>query len=131
MATQLTLLAGMASAYVQAAIPPETEHAFALYNELPALLVPVLESVTDKESADAAASRLNAVLPKVYDARSALQNISLTPETQMEIRQKYEQKMREDWGRVYSHIFRLQKNRCYLSLDFFKQFHALCLMLDQ
>lgn len=121
----------MAPAMVQAAIPDNIEKAFAQYNELPALLTPVLEEAKDKESAEAAAPKLHALLPKVYDARSALQDVRLTPEMQEELRQKYGRKMQEEWGQIYQHIFRLQKTRCYNSLAFFKQFHTLCLMLDQ
>lgn len=121
----------LAPALVQAALPDKVEQAFARYNELPALLTPVLEEAKDKESAEAAAPKLHALLPKVYDARTALQDIQLTPEMQAELRQKYGRKMQEEWGQIYQHIFRLQKTRCYNSLAFFKQFHTLCLMLDQ
>lgn len=121
----------LAPALVQAALPDKVEQAFAQYNELPALLTPVLEEAKDKESAEAAAPRLHALLPKVYDARTALQDVRLTPEMQEELRRKYGRKMQEEWGQIYQHIFRLQKTRCYNSLAFFKQFHTLCLMLDQ
>ncbi len=127
----LACAVSLASAWSPAAIPDNVEQAFAHYNELPALLAPVLEEAKDKESAEAAAPKLQALLTKVYDARSELQNIKLTPEIQAELKEKYGRKMQEDWGRIYQNIFRLQKARCYLSLSFFKQFHTLCMMLDQ
>ena len=94
--------------------------------------MPILESVTDRESADAAAPRLNAVLPRVYDARTELTAISsLPPQVRREVLQKYEQSMRENWGKLYEQLFRLQQARCYNSLAFFRQFHALCAMLNK
>lgn len=113
-------------------IPADIDRSFADYVALPDTLVPILESATDKASADAAADKLFAVLPKVYDTRSALQKIpALTPSTAAAVQEKYEREMRTGWGRVYAQIFRLQKVRCYDSVPFFKQFHTLCMMLDQ
>ncbi len=117
---------------IQGAIPQEIDSAFAHYTALPNTLVPILESVTDRESADAAAPRLNAVLPRVYDARTELTAItSLPPQVRQEVLQKYEQAMRENWGKLYEQLFRLQQVRCYNSLSFFRQFHALCAMLNK
>ncbi len=117
---------------VQAAIPPAIDRAFSEYAELPTELLPILASVTDHESAEEAATKLNAMLPRVYDTRTSIARIqALSPSVKREVLQKYESKMRENWGTVYEHIFRLQKFRCYNSLAFFKQFHALCMMLDK
>ena len=117
---------------IQGAIPQQIDSAFAHYSALPSTLVPILESVTDRESADAAAPRLNAVLPRVYDARTELSTInSLPPQVRREVLQKYEQSMRENWGKLYEQLFRLQQARCYNSLAFFRQFHALCAMLNK
>lgn len=113
-------------------IPAETDRAFADYVALPDTLVPILAGVKDKATADAAAEKLYAELPKVYDTRSALQKITeLPPDVAQLLKQKYEKDMRTRWGEVYNHIFRLQKVRCYDSLPLFKQFHTLCMMLEQ
>lgn len=117
---------------VQAAIPAETDRAFADFTALPLELLPVLEGVTDRDSAEQSAEKLNALLPRVYDSRTAMTRIeTLTPEVKRELLQKYEKDMRNNWGKVYTQIFRLQNQRCYNSLAFFKQFHALCMMLDK
>lgn len=114
------------------AIPADIDKAFAEYVALPNTLLPILEEVKDKATADAAADKLYAELPKVYDSRSELQKIAtLPPEVAQHLKQKYEKEMRSRWGKVYNHIFRLQKARCYDSLPFFKQFHTLCMMLEQ
>lgn len=124
-------MSALASAWVQAAVPQDIEQAFSHFNELPGLLIPILASAKDRQSAEEAAPHLQAALTKVYDARSELQHVRLTPEWREELRQKYGREMQESWGEAYRHIFRLQKTRCYDSLAFFKQFHILCMMLDQ
>lgn len=114
------------------AIPANIDKAFADYVALPNALLPILEEVKDKATADTAAEKLYAELPKIYDARNELQKIAaLPPSIATEVKQKYEKDMRTRWGLVYNHIFRLQKVRCYDSLPFFKQFHTLCMMLEQ
>ncbi len=116
----------------QAAIPEGIDRAFADFTVLPTELLPVLESVTDRESAENATEKLNNLLPKVYDARTSIQRIpSLPPAVKEEIVSKYGKDMQTNWGKVYEQIFRLQQVRCYNSLSFFKQFHALCMMLDK
>ena len=117
---------------VQAAIPTNIDNAFASYTKLPEQLLPVLQNVKDKESADKSADALNAVLPQLYDLRTELTKITtLSPEVSAEIVRKYSHAVRQNWGKVYEEIFRLQKQRCYNSLSFFKQFQVLCMMLDQ
>lgn len=124
----LLLLPGLA----QAALQPETDRAFADFTALPLELLPVLEGVTDRESAEQSAEKLNALLPRVYDSRTAMTRIqTLTLAEKRELLQKYEKDMRANWGKVYAEIFRLQNNRCYNSLAFFKQFHTLCMMLNK
>lgn len=130
-AMPLICLAPLLPVMAQAALPHDVDQAFSHYNELADRLIPILESAKDKESAEAAASELNALLPKVYDVRTELQKLKLAPEEQEEARQKYGHAMQVRWGKAYEHIFRLQKSRCYDSLAFFKQFHTLCAMLDQ
>ena len=115
-----------------AAIPAGIDQAFSDFTSLPSELLPVLEGVTDRESADVAAEQLNNLLPKVYDARTAMQRITkLPPSVKAEVIKKYGKDMQTNWGKVYEQIFRLQQVRCYNSLSFFKQFHALCMMLDK
>ena len=118
------------STCLQAAVSTEMEQLFESYINLASELTPVLESATDKQSAENAAAPLYNLLPKVYDMRTELQKIeNLTPEDAAELQQKYAKRMQTEWGKVYEHIFRLEKANCYHSLAFFKQFRALCMML--
>lgn len=116
---------------VQAEILPDIGQAFTRYTELGAGLSSLLETVHDRQSADAAAPQLQAKLLEVYECRTELQRLSLSEELQKEVRQKYGHSMQVAWGKVYESVFRLQKTRCYNSLQLFKQFHLLCAMLDQ
>ena len=128
----LTAAVALVPAMVQAAIPTDIDKAFAAYTQLPEQLLPVLQNVKDKESADKSADALNAVLPQLFDLRTELTKITtLSPEVSAEVVRKYSNAMRQNWGKVYEEIFRLQKQRCYNSLSFFKQFQVLCMMLDQ
>lgn len=114
------------------ALPAEVTQAFDTYCALPAELLPVLEKVTDKASADAAAPELHAKLDRIYTAREALQKVpSLTTEQSELVQQQYAQKMRQDWGRVYEHIFRLRKAQCFGSIAFVKEFGYMTMMLAQ
>lgn len=115
-----------------AGLPTAVESAFQSYVSLPDALLPVLESARDKASADRAAADLQALLPRVYEARCALRKIeSLTPEEQRLVRERYETAMRTRWGKVFDHIFRLQRKRCYESINFFKHFNTFCVMLEK
>lgn len=113
-------------------IPAGIDKAFSDFSALPVELIPVLEEVVDRESADNATEKLNNLLPKVYDARTAMLRITTLPaDVKAEVISKYGKDMQRNWGKVYEQIFRLQQVRCYNSLSFFKQFHALCMMLDK
>ncbi len=113
-------------------ISPEVDAAFARYAALPSKLLPVLAQAKSQESADAAAPALYELLAEVYDARSALRRIpSLSAEETQQVQQKYERQLRQDWGKLFEEIYRLQRTRCYESLPFFKQFQTLCLMLEK
>ena len=119
-------------AVAHASIPVGIDRAFSDFTTLPDELLPVLEGVTDRDSAENATEKLNNLLPKVYDARTAMQRItSLSADVKAEVIKKYGKEMQTNWGKVYEQIFRLQQVRCYNSLSFFKQFHALCMMLDK
>lgn len=114
-----------------AAIPQDVEQAVLRYIKLAQDLSPVLAKVTDTASADAAAQPLYDLLPRVYDSRSELSAIqSLAPDVQQELISRYGKTMQQEWGKVYGHIFRIEKADAYHSLSFFKQFRALCMMLQ-
>lgn len=114
------------------ALPAEVKAAFDAYSALPAELLPVLESVQDKATADAAAPKLHAALDKIYTTRDAMQKVSeLTPEQSALVQQQYAAKMRQDWGRVYEHIFRIRKAQCFGSIAFVNEFGYMNLMLAQ
>lgn len=116
----------------QPALPAEITAAFDSYCALPAELLPILESVRDKASADAAAPKLHAALDKIYVTRDAMQKVSaLTPEQAELVQQKYALRMRQDWGRVYEHIFRLRKAQCFGSIAFVNEFGYMTMMLAQ
>ena len=120
------------AAHVALALPPAVEQAFERYMAIPAALLPVLEKVKDKASADAAAPQLQEALAAVYDARDALKDIKeLSEADAAEVKARYEKRMREEWGRLYREIFRLQNNRCYDSEQFFKYFSYMTLMLEK
>ncbi len=114
------------------AIPPMVDEAFAAYTALPAKLIPILSEATNQASADAAAPKLFKALPLVYDTRRALRQLpDMAPREKQLIQQKYETAMRQEWGRLFEQIYRLQRCRCYESIPFFKQFQTLCLMLEK
>ncbi len=126
------LALGLVSIVEAQPIPRLVDEAFAGYAALPAMLVPILADAKDRESADAAAPRLLDALPAVYDARTALHRIPSLGKKETElVQQKYEARLRSEWGKLFEHIYRLQKVRCYGSLPFFKQFQTLCLMLEK
>ncbi len=129
----LCLLAALPVAMAQqAAIPPSVDAAFERYTHLPGLLVPILESATDKASADAAADKLFAALPALYEARSGLEEIArLSPAETAQVEKKFGLKMRREWGKVFEQIYRLQRAQCYGSLPFVKQFQTMCMMLEK
>ena len=116
----------------QAAIPTDLKQTFEDYIALAKEIEPILSAAKDQQTADDQALALYDILPKVYEARTVLQKIeNLTPEVQAELVEKYGKTMQIEWGKVYEQIFRLEKVNCYHSLSFFKQFRALCMMLQQ
>ena len=129
---RLCLLALCAAPLCRGEIPAALESALQRYIALPDALLPVLEAAQNKESAEKAAEDLSALLPRVYDARREIQALpKLAPTVAEEVRRKYETQMRTRWGKVYEHIFRLQRSRCYESVSFFKHFNTLCVMLEK
>lgn len=125
------LLPGVVLACAQA-LEPAVAQAFERYMAIPAAMLPVLQKVKDKGTADAAAPELQKAMATVYDARNALQGIKALSEADAaEVKERYEKPMREEWGKLYREIFRLQQAKCYESEEFFKLFNYMCLMLEK
>ena len=115
-----------------AALEPAVQQAFERYMAVPAAVLPVLQGVKDKATADAAAPKLKEAMATVYDAREALKDIKqLSDADAAEVKARYEKPMREEWGKLYREIFRLQQVKCYNSEEFFKLFSYMCLMLEK
>lgn len=113
-------------------LPPEIEGAMEGFCALPSKLLPVLSSVKDKASADAAAEPLYRELSEVYKVCDAMRSIrQLSTEQSALVRARYEMRMRTEWGKLYEQIFRLQREQCYYSTAFNKQFQTLIMMLEQ
>ncbi len=128
----LALALGLVPVIAAQQLPPLVDEAFAAYAALPAKLVPILAEAKDRESADAAASKLLEALPAVYDARTALHRIPTLGEKETQLVQhKYETRLRSEWGKLFEHIYRLQRAQCYGSIPFLKQFQTMCLMLEK
>lgn len=116
----------------QAQLPDTVSKEFESYISSAEELAPVLKSVQDAKSADAAVEPMRKAMISVYNAHNGLKNIpNLTAEQTLVVREQYEQRMRQQWGLVYEQIFRLNKTNCYDSPTFSKLFHIMCMMLDQ
>lgn len=114
------------------ALEPAVQQAFERYLAIPPAVLPVLQGVKDKATADAAAPKLKEALATVYDARDALKDIKQLSEADAaEVKERYEKPMREEWGKLYQEIYRLQQVKCYNSEEFFKLFSYMCLMLEK
>lgn len=114
------------------ALEPAVQQAFERYMAIPPAVLPVLQGVKDKATADAAAPKLKEALATVYDARDALKGIKQLSEADAaEVKERYEKPMREEWGKLYQEIYRLQQVKCYNSEEFFKLFSYMCLMLEK
>ena len=113
-------------------LPAAVADAFDSYTKLPALLVPQLQKVQDKASADAAAEPLKNTLQQVYDVREKLHKMPrLTPAQNQQVRLQYETMMRKEWARMYAEISRLQNARCYQSARFAEVFRLMCMMIEK
>lgn len=129
----LLLIGALPSAVCAAdGLSAELAEAMESYCALPGKLLPALSAARDAASADTAADELRKLLPEVYRVCDRVRHIdSLTPEQSRLIRERYEQRMRTEWGKVYEHIFRLQHEQCYYSAAFNEQFQTLIMMLEQ
>lgn len=113
-------------------LPAAVREAFDAYTHLPGTLVPLLEKVTSRESADTAAPKLQEKLSDVYTVREKLHKMPrVTPTQKQQIRLRYETRMRQEWGRMYAQIARLQEARCYQSPPFTEAFRLLCMMIEK
>lgn len=127
-----SVLLSAAPLSAQDSLPSHITNLFDSYVKLPDSLVPVLRSVNDKDGATAAAPRLRAELEKLYAIRESLRKVSsLTPQQNELVRNRYEQAMREQWGKVYTEMFRLQREKCYGSAEFTRLYRIMCMMLDK
>lgn len=127
-----SVLLSAAPLAAQEALPSHITNLFDSYVKLPDSLVPVLRSVNDKDGATAAAPKLRAELEKLYAIRESLRKVSsLTPRQNELVRNRYEQAMREQWGKVYTEMFRLQREKCYGSAEFTRLYRIMCMMLDK
>ena len=127
-----SVLLSAAPLAAQDSLPSHITNLFDSYVKLPDSLVPVLRSVNDKDGATAAAPRLRAELEKLYAIRESLRKVSsLTPQQNELVRNRYEQAMREQWGKVYTEMFRLQREKCYGSAEFTRLYRIMCMMLDK
>ncbi len=137
MTSSISILTGAvlliaAPTFAQESLPAHIRELFESYIALPNTLVPVLQSATDKQSADNTAPLLRDELKKLYGIRESLQKVPvLTPQQSEQVRKRYEREMREQWGKVYAEMFRLQQNRCYGSAEFAKVYKTMCLMLNK
>lgn len=113
-------------------LPPHITTVFDTYTALPDVLLPPLQAAKDKASADAAAPQLKAALEKLYDARAKMQGVNaLTPEQKAEVEKRYGLKMRQQWGKVYEEMFRIQKEKCFGSAEFSRLYSIMGLMLGK
>lgn len=127
-----SVLLSAAPLAAQDSLPSHITNLFDSYVKLPDSLVPVLRSVNDKDGATAAAPKLRAELEKLYAIRESLRKVSsLTPRQNELVRNRYEQAMREQWGKVYTEMFRLQREKCYGSAEFTRLYRIMCMMLDK
>lgn len=118
------------TALAQEALSPSLDAIFARYTALPDKLVPILNSVQDNASASAAAQTLKECLPELYESCKEIKAIpQLSPDEQRQIRQKYEQGMRQQWGKVYQEIFRIRRQQGYHSESFLEVFQMMTILL--
>lgn len=113
-------------------LPPAVVEAFESYTALPDTLVPVLQQARDQSSAKTAAPALKQVLTHIYETREKLHKMPrLTPGQNQEVRLRYAQQMREEWGRLYAEIVRIRDARCFQSVEFAQAFRLMCMMIEK
>lgn len=113
-------------------LSPELSKVFEEYVALPSALVPILESVQDYDSAEAAAPKLHEQLDRIYRAQESMSAItSLSAAESAAVQARYAAPMRREWGRVFEQIFRLRRTQCYHAPAFTSEFGYMNMMLAQ
>ncbi len=106
------------------------EAAMKRYVAFPAELVPVLASAKDGKSAEAAAPKLEALLPRLFELRETIKRLPVPEADEAKtLESTYGLAMRKKWGEVFDQIYRLQAVGCYDSESFRKSFATMCLIL--
>lgn len=126
----IPIIACVAMSQTQAEISPAHETAMNEYISLADSLLPVLASVKDTETADAAAPALSAMLPTMIEVREKINKLPpLQDADKSELERRYAMKMRNQWGEVFREIFRLQSAQCFNSASFRDAFTSACIVL--
>lgn len=113
-------------------LPADVARVFDNYTGFPDVLLPPLQAAKNKATADAAAPQLRAALQQLYDLRTQLKSITeLSDAQKATIEQRYSRRMREQWGKVYGEINRLQQAKCFYSGEYSELFRALELLLNK
>lgn len=100
------------------------------YVGFPSELVPVLASAKDGASAEAAAPKLEALMPRLFALREQIKRLPVPDaETAKALESAFGLEMRMKWGEVLHEIYRLQDVGCYNSERFRKSFTTMCLIL--
>lgn len=126
----IPIIACMAVVQAQAEITPAYETAMNEYITFADSLLPVLVSVKDTATADAAAPSLSAMLPTLIEMRGKINNLPpLQGSDKVELERRFALKIRTQWGDVFREIFRLQSAQCFNSASFRDVFTSMCLIL--
>ncbi len=92
----------------------------------------LLEKVKSKESADSSAPELQKLSLRFAEIRKQFNALDVIPDASRdELFTRYEMPLRQSWGKVYSEIFRIQKEQSYGSNDFVKAFQVFCQLLNE
>lgn len=125
----------LAAAHVAIAaqpLPAAVEDAFASYTALPSQLVPVLQKMQCKESADAHAAELHKAMDHIYTVREKLHYMpALTPAQNQQVRSQFALQMRKEWARLYAEITRLRQANCFQSVALAQEFRTMCMMIEK
>ncbi len=92
----------------------------------------LLEKVTSKESAQAAAPDLQKLSLRFVEIREQLNALDVIPdESRDALFSQYEMPLRKSWGKVYAEIFRIQQAQSYGCNDFVQAFQVFCQLLNE
>lgn len=109
---------------------PDYDAAMKEYVSFPAELIPVLASAKDRASAEQAAPKLKALLPRLFEMRETIKKLPVPDSAEAHaLENRYALEMRTQWGAVFKEIYRLQSAECFGSESFRKNFTMLCLIL--